>query len=125
GPNLLWAGAAPRTQLKPVWPGDELPAGLPTLHDGRRRMATPPHLPRVGPSRALIASVVGWRHADLLPPKGSSDRGGSKRRGFVERLREALASARDPSIVRDVQPNIRLQPTAAVQRPNPELGHSP
>jgi hypothetical protein len=51
GPELFWAGDAPRTKLKPVRPGDELPGGLLALHDGRGRMETPVYLPE---QRALV-----------------------------------------------------------------------
>jgi hypothetical protein len=51
GPDLFWAGDAPRTKLAPVRPGDELPGGLRALHDGRGRMETPLYLPE---QRALV-----------------------------------------------------------------------
>lgn len=51
GPDLFWAGDAPRTTLKPVRPGDGLPGGLRALHDGRARMETPIYLPE---QRAIV-----------------------------------------------------------------------
>jgi hypothetical protein len=41
GPWLFWAGEAPRTELEPIEPGDELPGGLRARDDGRGRMETP------------------------------------------------------------------------------------
>jgi hypothetical protein len=51
GPDLFWGGEAPRTELTPVRPGDELPGGLRALYDGRGRMETPVYLPE---QRALV-----------------------------------------------------------------------
>jgi hypothetical protein len=51
GPELFWAGGAPRAKLNPVRPGNELPGGLIALHDGRGRMETPVYLPE---QRALV-----------------------------------------------------------------------
>jgi hypothetical protein len=51
GPSLFWAGDAPRTDVEPVHPGDELPGGLLALDDGRGRMETPVYLPE---QRALV-----------------------------------------------------------------------
>jgi glyoxylase-like metal-dependent hydrolase (beta-lactamase superfamily II) len=51
GPWLFWAGDAPKTELEPVEPGDELPGGLRALDDGRGRMETPLYLPE---QRALV-----------------------------------------------------------------------
>jgi glyoxylase-like metal-dependent hydrolase (beta-lactamase superfamily II) len=45
GPFLFWRGDAPRAELEPVEPGDELPGGLKALDDGRGRMETPVYLP--------------------------------------------------------------------------------
>ena len=45
GPWLFWEGDAPRTSLKPLRPGDELPGGLVALYDGRGNMETPLYLP--------------------------------------------------------------------------------
>jgi glyoxylase-like metal-dependent hydrolase (beta-lactamase superfamily II) len=45
GPFLFWRGDAPRSELEPVLPGDELPGGLQALDDGRRMMETPLYLP--------------------------------------------------------------------------------
>ena len=51
GPWLFWRGDAPRTELPPVRPGDELPGGLRALYDGRGSMETPLDLPE---QRALV-----------------------------------------------------------------------
>lgn len=51
GPWLFWGGDAPKTELEPVEPGDELPGGLVAVDDGRRRMETPVYLPE---QRALV-----------------------------------------------------------------------
>jgi glyoxylase-like metal-dependent hydrolase (beta-lactamase superfamily II) len=51
GPFLFWRGDAPRTELEPLQPGDELPGGLRALDDGRGRMETPLYLPE---QRALV-----------------------------------------------------------------------
>jgi glyoxylase-like metal-dependent hydrolase (beta-lactamase superfamily II) len=51
GPWLFWRGDAPETELEPVEPGSELPAGLVALYDGRGRMETPLWLPE---QRALV-----------------------------------------------------------------------
>lgn len=45
GPDLFSHGDAPRTPVKPLRTGDELPGGLLPLHDGRARMETPLYLP--------------------------------------------------------------------------------
>jgi hypothetical protein len=51
GPFLFWPGDVPRTELQPVYAGDELPGGLRALDDGRGRMETPVYLPE---QRALV-----------------------------------------------------------------------
>jgi hypothetical protein len=51
GPWLFWEGDAPKTELAPVRPGDELPGGLQALYDGRGSMETPVYLPE---QRALV-----------------------------------------------------------------------
>jgi hypothetical protein len=51
GPFLFWRGDAPRVELEPLEPGDELPGGLRALDDGRGRMETPLYLPE---QRALV-----------------------------------------------------------------------
>jgi hypothetical protein len=51
GPWLFWGGDAPRTELRPIEPGSELPGGLAALDDGRGRMETPLYLPE---QRALV-----------------------------------------------------------------------
>jgi len=51
GPYLFWGGEAPKTELKPVRPGQELPGGLTAHFDGRGAMETPLYLPE---QRALV-----------------------------------------------------------------------
>ena len=51
GPQLYWRGDVPRTQLRPVQPGDELPGGIRALDDGRGKLETPVYLPE---QRALV-----------------------------------------------------------------------
>jgi len=51
GPFLYWRDDVPRTELRAVHPGDELPGGLRALHDGRGMMETPLYLPE---QRALV-----------------------------------------------------------------------
>jgi hypothetical protein len=51
GPWLFWPHDVPRTRLKPIGPGDELPGGLRVYDDGRGRMETPLYLPD---HRALV-----------------------------------------------------------------------
>jgi hypothetical protein len=51
GPELYWRDDVPRTQLRRVDPGDELPGGLVAKHDGRGMLETPMYLPE---QRALV-----------------------------------------------------------------------
>jgi hypothetical protein len=51
GPWLYWPDDVPKTQLRPVRPGDELPGGLRALDDGRGAAETPVFLPE---QRALV-----------------------------------------------------------------------
>jgi hypothetical protein len=51
GPQLFWRDDVPRTEPKPVHPGDELPGGLLAQHDGRGATETPVYLPE---QRALV-----------------------------------------------------------------------
>jgi len=51
GPRLFWRDGVPRTELRPVRPGDELPGGLRAHDDGRLTMETPLYLPE---QRALV-----------------------------------------------------------------------
>jgi hypothetical protein len=51
GPWLYWPGDVPKTELRPIEPGSELPGGLRALDDGRGRMETPLWLPE---QRALV-----------------------------------------------------------------------
>ncbi len=45
GPDLFYRHDIPRTELEPIFPGDELPGGLVALDDGRGRKETPVWLP--------------------------------------------------------------------------------
>jgi len=45
GPRLHWRDDIPRTRLKPIEPGSQLPGGLVALYDGRGRSETPLWLP--------------------------------------------------------------------------------
>ena len=51
GPELFYAGEAPRSNLEFVQAGDELPGGLRALRDGRWERETPLYLPQ---QRALV-----------------------------------------------------------------------
>ena len=51
GPQLFWRDDIPRTELKRVRPGNELPGGLQAHDDGRLAMETPLYLPE---QRALV-----------------------------------------------------------------------
>ena len=51
GPWLFWSGDVPKTELRAIEPGSELPGGLRALDDGRGRMETPLWLPE---QRALV-----------------------------------------------------------------------
>ena len=51
GPWLFWPGDVPKTELRAIEPGSELPGGLRALDDGRGRMETPLWLPE---QRALV-----------------------------------------------------------------------
>jgi hypothetical protein len=51
GPQLFWRDDVPRTELRPLQPGDELPGGLRAVHDGRGTAETPVFLPE---QRALV-----------------------------------------------------------------------
>jgi hypothetical protein len=48
GPFLFWRDDIPKTELKGVRTGDELPGGLVALDDGRGMMETPVYLPEQG-----------------------------------------------------------------------------
>jgi hypothetical protein len=51
GPFLYWRGDIPKTELRPLRPGHELPGGLTAHDDGRGMMETPLYLPE---QRALV-----------------------------------------------------------------------
>lgn len=45
GPDLFYRDDLPKTQLQPIFPGDELPGGFVAFYDGRSRNETPLYLP--------------------------------------------------------------------------------
>ena len=51
GPQLYWRDDVPRTELRAVHPGAELPGGLQAHYDGRGMLETPLYLPE---QRALV-----------------------------------------------------------------------
>lgn len=51
GPELYWRDDLPKTELKRVEPGDELPGGLRAHYDGRGKLETPLYLPE---QRAIV-----------------------------------------------------------------------
>lgn len=77
GPWLFWGGDAPKTELEPVEPGDELPGGLRALDDGRRRFETPLYLPEqraivfadgmTAPGGVLRVWRTAWHEERVLP----------------------------------------------------------
>jgi hypothetical protein len=68
GPYLFWRDDVPRTELKPVRPGDELPGGLTAHYDGRGQMETPIYLPE---QRALVFADGMTAPEGVLRPWGS------------------------------------------------------
>ena len=77
GPFLFWAGEAPKTELRPVRPGDVLPGGLIALDDGRGMMETPLYLPEqqalvfadgmTAPEGELRVWNTPWHETRVLP----------------------------------------------------------
>jgi len=77
GPHLYWRDDVPRTELRSVRPGDELPGGLRALDDGRRAMETPVYLPEqralvfadgmTAPDGVLRAWATPWHEEQVLP----------------------------------------------------------
>jgi hypothetical protein len=77
GPQLFWRDDVPRTELRPVHPGDELPGGLRALHDGRGAAETPVYLPEqralvfadgmTAPDGVLRAWATPWHEERTLP----------------------------------------------------------
>jgi len=77
GPQLFWRDDVPRTELKPVQPGDELPGGLSAHHDGRGAAETPVYLPEqralvfadglTAPGGVLRAWATPWHEERTLP----------------------------------------------------------
>jgi hypothetical protein len=77
GPRLYWPDDIPRTTLRPVEPGDELPGGLRAQYDGRGMMETPLFLPEQGalvfadamtaPGGVLRVWATPWHEERTLP----------------------------------------------------------
>jgi hypothetical protein len=77
GPQLYWRDDVPRTELRSVQPGDELPGGLQAHHDGRGVMETPLYLPEqralvfadalTAPDGVLRVWATPWHEARTLP----------------------------------------------------------
>ena len=77
GPDLFFAGDAPKTELEWVAAGFELPGGLLALHDGRGRNETPVYLPdqralvfadgMTAPGGVLRVWATPWHSERVLP----------------------------------------------------------
>ena len=77
GPNLFWSDDVPRTELQRLLPGDELPGGLLSQHDGRDAMETPLYLPEqrtivfadgmTAPQGELRVWATPWHEERVLP----------------------------------------------------------
>jgi hypothetical protein len=77
GPQLFWRGDVPRTELRLVQPGDELPGGLLACHDGRGAAETPLYLPEqhalvfadamTAPDGVLRVWATPWHEERTLP----------------------------------------------------------
>jgi hypothetical protein len=77
GPELFYAGEAPKTALTPVRPGDRLPGGLCALYDGRGKAETPVYLPEqralvfadglTAPDGTLRVWATPWHQESVLP----------------------------------------------------------
>jgi hypothetical protein len=77
GPDLFFAGDAPKTELEWVAAGHELPGGLLALHDGRGRNETPLYLPEqralvfadgmTAPGGVLRVWATPWHEERVLP----------------------------------------------------------
>jgi glyoxylase-like metal-dependent hydrolase (beta-lactamase superfamily II) len=77
GPNVFHRGDVPRTQLKWIEPGAELPGGLVPLYDGRGRNETPLWLPEhkalvfadglTAPNGELLVWTTPWHEERALP----------------------------------------------------------
>ena len=64
GPDMFFAGDAPKTELDWIGEGSELPGGLIALHDGRGRNETPMWLPQ---QRAIVfADALTERDGQLV-----------------------------------------------------------
>jgi len=64
GPLMFWPDDIPRTALRPLRPGDELPGGLVALDDGRNMLETPLYLPEQ--QALLFADGLTAPHGELL-----------------------------------------------------------
>ncbi|MDQ3822533.1 MAG: hypothetical protein M3321_04765 [Actinomycetota bacterium] len=77
GPELFWRGDAPKTELEPVYPGEQLPGGLLPLYDGRDRKETPLYVPEqralvfadamTAPNGELLVWGTPWHEERVLP----------------------------------------------------------
>jgi hypothetical protein len=77
GPDLFFADDAPRTELTPIRPGDELPGGLRALYDGRGKAETPLYMPEqralvfadglTAPGGTLRVWATPYHHESVLP----------------------------------------------------------
>jgi hypothetical protein len=77
GPQLYWRDGVPRTELRLVRPGDELPGGLQAHDDGRLTLETPLYLPEqralvfadglTAPGGTLRAWATPWHEERTLP----------------------------------------------------------
>jgi hypothetical protein len=117
GPWLFWGGDAPKAELEPVEPGDELPGGLRALDDGRGRMETPLYLPE---QRALV-------FADGLTAPGGVLRVWNTKRheeAVLPTLRALLGLPFEHVLVSHGEPvHTRAEFEAALERePHGELG---
>jgi hypothetical protein len=68
GPFLFWRDDVPRTELKPLRPGDDLPGGVSAHYDGRGQMETPVYLPE---QRALVFADGMTAPGGVLRPWGA------------------------------------------------------
>jgi hypothetical protein len=77
GPQLYWRDGVPRTELRAVHPGAELPGGLTAHDDGRGMLETPLYLPEqralvfadgmTAPGGTLRVWATPWHEERVLP----------------------------------------------------------
>jgi hypothetical protein len=77
GPRLFFRDDVPKTELKPIDPGSQLPGGMVALYDGRGRLETPLWLPEqrtlvfadamTAPEGELRVWVTPWHKERVLP----------------------------------------------------------